>query len=199
VTAATGDWCFPADPARSYDEQAVFWRPDVYAGVVTLAPASAAGAGAVRFTPAMWRGDIAQGEARERHLLLRGRLATHQMVASGSLEVGDAVAIATPADALFDLRTDAARALLRDLGGRVAAPKGRHNRRAKRLRAALAAYDVWLSEGSYRAVARQMFGAARVGAEPWKTSALRDAAIRLVGLSRRLIGGDYLKLLRARP
>ncbi|HDZ74493.1 MAG TPA: DUF2285 domain-containing protein [Aurantimonas coralicida] len=43
-----------------------------------------------------------------------------------------------------------------------------------------------------------IFGADRVASDPWKTSALRDATIRLVRDGRGMIDGGYRQLLHRR-
>ena len=43
-----------------------------------------------------------------------------------------------------------------------------------------------------------MYGRGRVASDPWKSSALRDATIRLVRDGNRMIDGGYRQLLRHR-
>ncbi|WP_457152989.1 DNA -binding domain-containing protein [Mesorhizobium sp. P5_C1] len=43
-----------------------------------------------------------------------------------------------------------------------------------------------------------LYGFNRVAADPWKTSALRDAVIGLVEGATAMIGGGYLQILRHR-
>lgn len=68
----------------------------------------------------------------------------------------------------------------------------------RRLRLKLQAADGRMNGASYREIATAIFGDARVSAEPWKTSSLRDAVIELVEGGLDLITGGYLKLLRHR-
>lgn len=68
--------------------------------------------------------------------------------------------------------------------------------RRGRLKAMLRALDARLEAASYRQIATGLYGARRVDAEPWKTSSLRDAAMRLVRDARRMTAGGYLALLR---
>lgn len=51
----------------------------------------------------------------------------------------------------------------------------------------------------HREVAEALWGAARVAAEPWKTSSLRDATLRLVRDGGAMVRGGYLSLLGGRP
>ncbi|MCW0236752.1 MAG: DUF2285 domain-containing protein [Ferrovibrio sp.] len=67
-----------------------------------------------------------------------------------------------------------------------------------RLRHMLQAGDGHRAGATYREIAIGLFGAARVAAAPWKTSSLRDTVIALVGDARRMIEGDYRKLLHRR-
>lgn len=68
----------------------------------------------------------------------------------------------------------------------------------RRLRLKLQAADGRMNGASYREIAIAIFGEARVSAEPWKTSSLRDTVIELVEGGFDLIAGGYLKLLRHR-
>ncbi|MER9299796.1 DUF2285 domain-containing protein [Mesorhizobium sp. M0621] len=68
----------------------------------------------------------------------------------------------------------------------------------RRLRLMMQAADGRTNGASYREIATACYGTERVGANPWKTSSLRDAAIGLVKGSAAMIGGGYLQLLRHR-
>nr|WP_246662478.1 DUF2285 domain-containing protein [Rhizobium sp. P44RR-XXIV] len=68
----------------------------------------------------------------------------------------------------------------------------------RRLRLMMRAADGRANGASYRDIAIALYGRERVASDPWKTSALRDAAIGLVEGGLALIGGGYLKLLRHR-
>ncbi len=58
------------------------------------------------------------------------------------------------------------------------------------------ALDGHLSGASYRVIAECLFGSVRVDAEPWKSSSVRDATIRLVRNGVALMRGGYRKFLR---
>ena len=68
----------------------------------------------------------------------------------------------------------------------------------RRLRLMMQASDGRANNASYREIAMALYGRERVLAEPWKTSALRDAIIGLLESAADMIGGGYLKLLRHR-
>ena len=62
----------------------------------------------------------------------------------------------------------------------------------------LRAVDGRMNDADYREIAEAIFGVERVAAEPWKTSALRDAVLDLVKDGFAMIDGGYRKLLRHR-
>lgn len=71
---------------------------------------------------------------------------------------------------------------------------GRRRRLGQMLRAVDARHD----GASYRDIAETLFGASRVADEPWKTSPLRDATIRLARDGFAFADGGYRRLLRRR-
>ncbi|QKC85529.1 DUF2285 domain-containing protein [Mesorhizobium sp. NZP2077] len=68
----------------------------------------------------------------------------------------------------------------------------------RRFRLMMQAADGRASGASYRDIAIALYGFKRVAADPWKTSALRDAVIGLVEGATAMIGGGYLQILRHR-
>lgn len=70
--------------------------------------------------------------------------------------------------------------------------------RRRRLRHMLRAFDGRACRATYREIAEIMFGAFRVASDPWKTSPLRDATIRLVRDGIAMVNGGYRDLLRRR-
>ncbi|WP_244619904.1 DUF2285 domain-containing protein [Mesorhizobium sp. NFR06] len=70
--------------------------------------------------------------------------------------------------------------------------------RRRRLRLMMQAADGHDSGASYREIATALYGHARVAADPWKTSPLRDMVVGLVKGATAMIGGGYLQLLRHR-
>ncbi|MER9291523.1 DUF2285 domain-containing protein [Mesorhizobium sp. M0510] len=120
------------------------------------------------------------------------------------LVLGDArpdqpLAALVPLDADGLDRIDAVTRLWRGLHGRPVFPDTRltaHQRR--RLRHMLQAVDGSMNGASYREIANVIYGAPRVAADSWKTSALRDSTIDLVKDGLAMIAGGYRKLLRHR-
>ena len=68
--------------------------------------------------------------------------------------------------------------------------------RRGRLKAMLRPFDAYLDQASYRQIAKALYGAERVDEEPWKTSSLRDATLRLVRDARAMAARGYRALLR---
>ncbi|NEJ25729.1 DUF2285 domain-containing protein [Rhizobium leguminosarum] len=68
----------------------------------------------------------------------------------------------------------------------------------RRLRHMLQSVDGKMNGASYREIANVIYGAPRVAADSWKTSALRDSTIGLVKDGLAMIAGGYRKLLRHR-
>jgi hypothetical protein len=82
--------------------------------------------------------------------------------------------------------------LLRDKPPR----RAEHPPDLRRVLSLLRALDGHLGGASYRKIAERLFGTARVTANPWKTSSLRDATIRLVRGGVALMRGGYRKFLK---
>lgn len=70
--------------------------------------------------------------------------------------------------------------------------------RRQRLKSMLRAFDAHACNATYREIAEALFGGPRVTSDPWKTSALRDATIRLVRDGLAMVNGGYRDLLRRR-
>ncbi|WP_095203508.1 DUF2285 domain-containing protein [Mesorhizobium carmichaelinearum] len=120
------------------------------------------------------------------------------------LVLGDArpdqpLAALVPLDADGLDRIDAVTRLWRALHGRPVFPDTRLTaQQRRRLRHMLQAVDGSMNGASYREIANVIYGAPRVAADFWKTSALRDSTIDLVKDGRAMIAGGYRKLLRHR-
>ncbi|WP_238986684.1 DUF2285 domain-containing protein [Paracoccus sp. MKU1] len=128
------------------------------------------------------------GHGRSLHLL---RLA--------GVDTNAPLAVVIPLDADGLDRIEAATRLLCFLMRRGVPPDGRlTERQRRRARRMLQAIDGRMSGASYREIARAIYGTDRVGDEPWKTSALRDAVMGFVRDARAMIGGGYCRLLRRR-
>jgi hypothetical protein len=179
----------------------VFWRPDLYAQAVILAPCGGGFPAAKAFQPDRWPGRLDARDGPDgRHVLLRVGRDTHQLLIDPALRDGVAMAVVAPADGGAEIRLDAADRLLRTLAGR--APRARARRRDRKLeryRLALGAFDDWRAGRAYREIAVRLYGGGRVEAEVWRTSPLRDSAIRLTRLGRSLVSGGYRGLLLRGP
>jgi hypothetical protein len=120
------------------------------------------------------------------------------------LLLGDArpdqpLAALVPLDADGLDRIDALNRLWRVLHDRPSLPDTRLTaQRRRRLGHMLQAVDGSMDGASYREIANVIYGAPRVAADSWKTSALRDSTIDLVKDGRAMIAGGYRKLLRHR-
>ncbi|EFI52838.1 DUF2285 domain-containing protein [Afipia sp. 1NLS2] len=96
-------------------------------------------------------------------------------------------------------RVDALTRFWRALYGRKALADTRLTRQQRRrLRLMLQAVDGRMNGASYREIASAIYGEARVTADPWKTSPLRDSVIGLIESGLVMVGGGYLNLLRHR-
>jgi len=85
--------------------------------------------------------------------------------------------------------------LLRHLGGAPPPPDPITVQRRKRLKAMLRALDGRSCGAVHREIAGALWGDSRVASEPWKSSALRDATLRLVRDGGALVDGGYIALL----
>jgi hypothetical protein len=68
----------------------------------------------------------------------------------------------------------------------------------RRIRLMMQAFDGRDNNASYREIADVIYGASRVAADSWKTSALRDATISLVKDGKAMVEGEYRLLLKHR-
>lgn len=117
----------------------------------------------------------------------------------GGASAAISAAVVIPLDANFDTRADAALRLWRIVTGRprVLPPDRLTRHRRHRLAFTLRALDARLADQTYRAIAQNLFGHARVPTGPaWKTHELRDRTIRLARAGKELMQGGYLDLLR---
>jgi hypothetical protein len=188
---------FAADPALSAREQPVFWRPEVYAQTIVLAPAPVRGLNTIPFAPDRWRGRWLEREADDgRHAVLDTPDGAHHLWMPTPIADGAPVVCVAPlsADAL-----QSTAAILRFwrvlMGAPSSAPTSRSDVRLKRIRLSLKVLDA-LEEGiSYRVLAERLFGAQRVAAESWRTSSVRDTTIRLARAGRLFTEDRYRRLL----
>lgn len=190
--SGAGGCDFAVDPTLGANEADIFWLPEARASAVILV-ASPINAGELRFTPSDWpdlrtRLRASDGE----HLILGTGRNQHQLWLPDSPREGEPLASVIPHDKMTPHRADAAMNFWRFASGhgRPATPL-----RDFRLINTLRALDGHLSGASYRLIAECLFGSARIDAEPWKSSSLRDATIRLVRNGVALMRGGYRKFL----
>lgn len=118
-----------------------------------------------------------------------------RLTAPAALPSGAPVCAVVPIDADLPARLASLSRLWRILQGQ-AAPDPLTAQRRARLKTMLRALDAREESASYRQIAVSLYGAARIAAEPWKTSSLRDATLRLVRDAQAVMRGGYRALLR---
>ncbi|MER8705144.1 DUF2285 domain-containing protein [Mesorhizobium sp. M1088] len=117
----------------------------------------------------------------------------------GDAQPDQPLAALVPLDADGLDRIDAVTRLWRGLHGRRVFPDTRLTaQQRRRLRHMLQAVDGSMNGATYREIANVIYGAPRVAADSWKSSALRDSTIDLVKDGLAMIAGGYRKLLRHR-
>ena len=185
-----------SDQARAVAEQRIFWTPNADPGAIllhrmSLAPGdSAAAEDFIRAHPfdridaLHLRIDVA-GERLE---------ITRIDAPSDGILVAVLILDAAALDRLHALSRFCAMLFRR----RVPTDIRLTSQRRRRIRQMLRAYDARLDGATYREIAIAIYGDARIAAEPWKTSSLRDAVIGLVEGSFAMTSGGYLQLLRHR-
>ena len=129
------------------------------------------------------------------HLRLQGGL---QVLLTIGAEATVALAAVLPLDDDFAVRLVAAEALHRLLTAGARPPDPLSSQRRRRLKRMLRALDGHRSGASYRDVAEHVLGETLGDSSAWRTSAVRDVAIRLCRGAIRLMRGGYLSLLRKR-
>lgn len=136
-----------------------------------------------------------EGQARDQARLA---LLSTSAAAGSAASAPTALAAIVPLDANLPARLAALSRLWRALapGGGVLHDLVSPQRRA-RLKAMLRALDARDDGAAYRDIAAALYGPARVAAEPWKTSSLRDVTLRLVRDGRTMVAGGYRTLLRS--
>lgn len=195
------------DPELRADEAEIFWLPELLASSVILVPSPIAPAsdedatGSPSIAPsasdllnhpalvARRTGDDGQ------HLLLGSTRDQCQLWLPDLREAGRPLAAVILLDELTPHRAEAALSfwcMLRDKPPR----RAEHPPELRRVFSLLRALDDHLDGASYRQIAERLFGKSRVAADPWKTSSLRDATIRLVRGGVALMRGGYRKFLK---
>ncbi|RUU92672.1 DUF2285 domain-containing protein [Mesorhizobium sp. M7A.F.Ca.MR.176.00.0.0] len=133
-----------------------------------------------------------------RHTVHNAGVATQLLLLPGSEPHGPLAAL-IPLDAETLGRIEALTRFWRAWQGRPAPSDTRMTpQQRRRFRLMIQAADGRSNGASYRDIAVALYGYKRVAADPWKTSALRDAVIGLVEGATGMIGGGYLQILRHR-
>ncbi|WP_100555222.1 DUF2285 domain-containing protein [Bradyrhizobium sp. UASWS1016] len=193
-----GESAFAHDPQRSFDEQTIFWAPEVLAAIVPVAVASASDISSAS-QPLL---DLTVGHVRRAadgwHAVLRMGAVEHRIWSKVPPVVGAPSAAELTFDGDFDARAYAARRLWRAMNGRALGPAFHQlsKQRRERISAAIRALDAHNAGGSYRIIAKALFGKKRIPDRAWKTHDLRNRTIRLVQSGLALMRGGYRKLLR---
>jgi len=184
---------FPIDPAKEAREAEVFWRPEIApAVVVQLMPAATGAAASLQLVGLATAARAADDGV---HLRLPGGLQIQLMAGA---EAAVALAAILPLDDDFAARVAAADALYRLLTSGTHPSDTLSPQRRRRLKRMLRALDGQQSGANYRDIAQHVLGETIADSAAWRTSAVRDVAIRLCRGAIRLARSGYLALLRKR-
>ena len=146
------------------------------------------------FAPSDWPGLRAHRRSSDgEHLILGAGRDEHQLWLPDPPPAGHPLAAIIPIDQLTPGRIAATQRFLRAIKEQRPGAGTKPNPRVVNT---LRALDGHLSGAPYRVIAECIFGRSRVAAEPWKTSSIRDATIRLVRSGVALMRGGYRKFLR---
>lgn len=119
-----------------------------------------------------------------------------QVLLSPGADITGQLAAILPLDADFPARLAAAEALHRLLTSASPPADPLSFQRRRRLKRMLRALDGRAAGATYREIAAQVLGETITDSPAWRTSAVRDVAIRLCRGAARLVRGGYLALLR---
>lgn len=193
VPSGAGGCDFAVDPTLRANEAELFWLPDWRASAVILS-ASPTETSTLIFAPSDWPGVRIRRIAPDgEHLILGVGHEEHQLWLPDPPIKGRPLAAIIPFDKATPYRAAATIRFLRHLRGRPPLRAPLVNRRVVDM---LRALDGHLSGASYRDIGECLFGPARIDAEPWKSSSVRDATIRFVRGGVALMRGGYRKFLR---
>ena len=190
---------FAADPHRNFKMQTIFWSPEVLPTVLRAAAASR-----TTFSRPchLDLSKLSSADVRQAsdgwHAVLRLGGVTHRLWLQELPPTGAPIVLELLLDANFDLQSYAAHRLwlaLEKAALRAPDPALPKQRR-QRFILAMRALDGRIEGNSYRAIAENLFGKARIPQLGWKTHDLRNRTIRLVQTGVSLMRGDYLALLR---
>lgn len=193
-SAKPQDWglLFWSDPAAAAETAEVFWRPEIApTHVVRLRRAgNDDGVRLGQFVDLVAERRTGEGV----HVKLRGGL----QACVEDCEPSDPLAAVVPISGSFSAALKGVAELERVLrgGGPSVDLTAQQSARLQRV---LRALDAAQSQATYREVAAEVFGMEAVSRYDWRTSSIRDAAIRLVRTGRALSAGGYRSLLSSRP
>ncbi len=194
--SGSGGCDFPARPGLSALAQPVFWSPAIVPSVITFmqAPQHLS----VSDAPPL-NAFEADRESPEGRAAILGGDAPIQILLLPGANPKAPVAALIPLDGEMLGRIEALTRLWSNLRGRDAPPDMRMTlQQRRRVRLMIQAADGRMNGASYRDIAIEIYGKARVSADPWKTSSIRASVIGLVKGGLAAINGGYLKLLRHR-
>jgi hypothetical protein len=191
---------FACNPDLTANEALVLWRPELLATGITLVAAPPRFPDARRLeSHALSRATVDLHNRDGRHVMLTNRKGNHHLWLPEALQDAPLAAL-VPLDNTASIRLGSLKRLMRDFAGKSTGPLPPAwqitPRLHRRLILMLRALDGHLESASYREVATALFGSEAVSRYPWKTSSLRDQAIRLVHDGVATMNGGYRKLLR---
>jgi hypothetical protein len=184
---------FPVDPALPATTAPVFWRPEIAPAVVVRLASAPAGGPRPLSLPAF----EVQSRIGEDGLYLRLSQGPQLLLTAGADPYAP-LAVVLPLDEAFRVRAAAADALYLMLTADALPADRMSGQRRQRVRQMLRALDARQGGASYRDIAVQVLNATVADSASWRTSTVRDVAIRLCRGAFRLMRGGYLAFLRTR-
>jgi len=196
LPCGAGGCDFAVDPAIRAIDAELFWLPEWSTSVVILT-ASRVQHPALTFSPSDWPGLRARRAAQDgEHFILKSGSDEFQLWLPDPPDETSYLAAVIPIDEMAPQRLAVTMRFWRHATGQRPSAGAPAPKRRQRIDHALRALDGHMAGASYRDIAESLFGSQRVGAEPWKTSPLRDSTIRLVRGGVALMRGGYRKFLR---
>jgi hypothetical protein len=203
---SAGGYDFAVDPALCADKVKLFWLPELRASSVIVIPSPILTSDDEKTAPLypitysfedlLKRPEVSGQRSADdgEHVLLHVGHEECQLWLPDPHDRRGALAVVVPLDELTPRRAAAALRFWRFL--RAKSRRGTWQLpNKKRLFPLLCALEGYLDGASYREIAQDIFGKARVVDAHWKTSSLRDTTIRLVRGGLDMMRGGYRKLL----
>lgn len=198
---ADGGCAFAYDPDIPTGHSAIFWRPEVFPGVLLLT-AAPSGFATSPFSAASV-GEVFDDRAdAEGHEIKIRDPSGELFVSLKQAEAGSRPAILLPLDDMIELRLDAVVTFVRRLRRKhvdlLPARLRLTPLQKARLIQLLHTFDILRDGGRRRDIADEVLnsGQARLPSVEWKDSAARRKATRLIQDATALVERGYLKLLR---